>query len=107
MPNSGFAKVAQADELSPGQMKMVEVGNEQVLLANVEGTIYACADICSHAYASLSEGDLTGTEVQCPLHGGSFDVTTGEPMSVPAEEKIKTYEVRISGKDVLLGPAKE
>ncbi len=107
MPNPGFVKVAQAEELSPGQMKMVEVGDEQVLLANVDGAIYACADICSHAYASLSEGDLNGAEVQCPLHGGSFNVITGEPMSVPAEDKIKTYEVRIAGPDVLLGPAKE
>jgi 3-phenylpropionate/trans-cinnamate dioxygenase ferredoxin subunit len=107
MPTPGFVKVAQADELSPGQMKMVEVGEDQVLLANVDGTIYACADICSHAYASLSEGDLTGAEVQCPLHGGSFDVTTGEPMSAPAEDKIKTYQVRLSGGDVLLGPAQE
>lgn len=101
-----FRKVAQVEEIPPGQMKMVEVGEDQILLVNVAGTIYACADVCSHAYASLSEGDLSGSEVQCPLHGAVFDVTTGEVKTPPAEESLRTYEVRIAGNDVLLGPPK-
>ena len=72
MADTGFVKVAEVGELSPGEMKMVELGTEQVLLANVDGNIYACDDICSHAYASLSEGDLNGAEVECPLHGSVF-----------------------------------
>ncbi|MBM3943789.1 MAG: non-heme iron oxygenase ferredoxin subunit [SAR202 cluster bacterium] len=107
MASAKFVKVAQVDEIPSGQMKMVEIGSEQVLLANVSGKIYACSDICSHSYASLSEGDLKDEEVQCPLHGGSFNVITGEPMSAPCEEKIKTFEVRIAGQDVLVGPAKD
>ena len=106
MAQSGFVKVADVGELAPGDMKVVEVGPDQVLLVNVDGTIYALDDICSHAYASLSEGDLAGEEIECPLHGSAFNVVTGEAQTPPADENIRTFEVRIDGQDVLLGAAK-
>ena len=106
MAESGFVKVADVGEISPGEMKVVEVGGEQILLVNVEGNIHACDDICSHAYASLSEGDLNGDEVECPLHGSAFNVVTGEALTPPAEDRIRIFEVRIDGQDVLIGPAK-
>ena len=63
MAQSGFVKVADVGELSPGDMKSVEVGTNQILLINHEGNIYACDDVCSHAYAMLSEGDVNGDEI--------------------------------------------
>jgi 3-phenylpropionate/trans-cinnamate dioxygenase ferredoxin component len=106
MADSGFVKVAAVSEIPPGDMKMVEVGNEQILLVNVDGTIHACDDVCSHSYASLSEGDLEGAEVQCPLHGAMFNVVTGEVLTPPADEPLRLFEVRIEGDDVLVGPPK-
>ncbi|MCH8107629.1 MAG: non-heme iron oxygenase ferredoxin subunit [Chloroflexi bacterium] len=106
MAQSGFVKVADVGELAAGDVKVVEVGSDQILLVNVDGTIYALDDICSHAYASLSEGDLAGEEIECPLHGSAFNVITGEALTPPADENIRTFEVRIDGQDVLLGPAK-
>ena len=106
MAQSGFVKVADVGELAPGDMKVVERGPDQVLLVNVDGTIYAVDDICSHAYASLSEGDLAGEEIECPLHGSAFNVVTGEVQTPPADENVRTFEVRIDGQDVLLGAAK-
>ncbi len=104
MADPGFVKVAQVSEIKPGEMMAVEVGSEQVLLANVNGNIHAVDDICSHAYASLSEGDLNGPEVECPLHGGAFNVTTGEPVCPPANESVRVYKVQIEGDDILVGP---
>ena len=104
MAESGFVKVAAVGELSPGEMKVVEVGEEQVLVVNVGGNIYACDDICSHAYASLSEGDMNGEEIECPLHGSAFNVVTGEVLTPPADENIRVFQVRIDGEDVLVGP---
>ena len=79
MADAGFVKVAQVSEISPGEMITVDFpSGDAVLIANVEGVIHACDDICSHAYASLSEGDINGAEVECPLHGAVFNITTGE-----------------------------
>ncbi len=99
-----FVKVAQVSELSPGDMKQVKVGNEEVLLVNVDGNIHACDDVCTHSYASLSEGDLSGAEVECPLHGALFNVTSGEAITPPAVEALRIFQVRIDGDDILVGP---
>jgi len=105
MADPGFVKVAQVSEIKPGDMMAVEVDNEQVLLANVDGNIHAVDDICSHAYASLSEGDLNGEDIECPLHGVTFNVTPGEPLVPPVSEAIRVYKVQIEGDDILVGPA--
>ena len=104
MAESGFVKVAGLGELSPGEMKYVEVGDDQVLLANVEGAIYACDNVGTHAFAPLAEGDLQGEQVECPLHGSVFNVTTGEVIDAPADENLRVFQVRIEGNDILVGP---
>ena len=104
MAESGFVKVADLGELPPGEMKYVELGDDQVLLANVEGTIYACDNVCTHALAPLAEGALDGEQVECPLHGSVFNVTTGEVIGPPAGENLRVFQVRIEGQDVLVGP---
>jgi len=104
MAESGFVKVADLGELSPGEMKSVEVGDDQVLLANVGGDIYACDNLCTHAFAPLAEGALDGEQVECPLHGSVFNVTTGEVNDPPADESLRVFQVRIEGQDILVGP---
>ena len=106
MADGDFVKVASVSDIGPGDMKVVEVGGEQVLLVNVAGTIHACDDVCTHSYASLSEGDLDGAEIQCPLHGAMFNVATGAVITPPAEEALRSFEIRIEGDDVLVGPPK-
>ena len=103
MAQSGFTKVADVGELSPGDMKSVEVGNDQILLINHEGNIYACDDICSHAYASLSEGDLAGEEIECPLHGGRLDVRDGSAVALPIRRSAESFPVRLDGARVEIG----
>jgi p-cumate 2,3-dioxygenase ferredoxin subunit len=67
-----------------------------IALYNVEGTIYATADSCTHAAASLSEdGTLNGRIVECSWHQGSFDVATGEPCASPCTVALRTYPVKV------------
>lgn len=101
-----FVKVAELDELPPGDMKMVEVGGEQILLANVGGNIWACDNICTHAGAPLSEGELDEDQIECPLHGSVFNVVTGEVIGPPATEGLQLFQVAIEGQDILVGPPK-
>lgn len=96
--------MADLGELFPSETKYVEVGDDQVLLSNVEGTIYACDNTCTHAFASLAEGLLGGDQVECPLHGSVFNVTTGEVYDLPATKGLRVFQVRIEGQDILVGP---
>ena len=104
MVSEGFVKVAEVSELGPGDMKRVNVGNDEVLLVNVDGAIHACDDVCTHSYYSLSEGDLSGEEIECALHGALFNVTTGAVITPPAVVPLRIFQVRIEGDDILVGP---
>ena len=107
MADAGFVKVAQVSEIGPGDMISVDFSGDAVLVANVDGVIHACDDICSHAYASLSEGDINGPEVECPLHGALFNIVTGEALTPPAEAPIKVYKVQVEGDDIYVAPPEE
>jgi nitrite reductase/ring-hydroxylating ferredoxin subunit len=97
---ANFIKVAQQGELAPGQVKSVAVNGTQIALCNVDGGYYVIDDACTHRSALLSEGDLIGKEITCPLHGAIFDVTTGEVLEGPAGENLTSYRVRVSGEDI-------
>jgi len=70
-------EVARLIEIPEGTMKRVTAFNENILLSNVSGRIYATQNDCGHQRASLARGTLEGSVVTCPLHGAKFDVTTG------------------------------
>lgn len=97
-----FVKVGKVEDLAPGKMMQVIVGEQRILLANVDGRYYATDDTCTHEDASLSAGSLRGALVKCPLHGSRFDVRTGRAMEEPAEEDLKTYAVRLEGNSILI-----
>lgn len=106
MAEQGFVKVAETGDLSPGAMKTVTVGEEELCLANVDGKFCAISNECTHRGGTLSDGELNGEEVECPLHGATFSVVTGEVLGPPAQDGVQAYEVQISGNDVMVGPAK-
>ena len=104
-----FTKVAETSEIPNGKMKMVKVKDKEILIANVNDSFYAIANLCIHKGGSLSEGSLEGNIVTCPIHGSRFDVTTGKcihrPRNILIEAKTDdamSYELRVDGEDILL-----
>ncbi len=97
-----FVRVAALDEVPPGALLGVEVGEERICLANVDGTIYALADNCSHQEFPLSAGILEEDQLECAWHGARFDVTDGRALCLPAIRPVKTYEVRVEDGDILV-----
>lgn len=83
----------QCAALADGQMTSVDVEGEAILLCRIDGRYHALRDLCTHAEQPLSEGRLRGPTVYCPLHGARFDVRTGEVLSPPATEPVKSYAV--------------
>lgn len=83
----------------------VEVGRDPVALINLDGQFFALNDICTHQDASLSDGEVFGDEIECPFHGGSFDIRTGQPTSFPVVVPVETYEIRVEG-DVVFAARK-
>ena len=99
-----FVTVAKTSEIEPGQMILVEVDDEDVAVANVNGEYYAFGAECPHAGGPLEEGDVEGNIVVCPWHGAEFDMTTGKALTMPASDSISTYQVRVDGEEIQLSP---
>jgi 3-phenylpropionate/trans-cinnamate dioxygenase ferredoxin subunit len=72
------------------------------MLCNVEGTIYAIEDVCTHDGGQLDQGTLEGHCIVCPRHGATFDVTTGAALTLPAVLPVQSYKVRVAGDDIFL-----
>ena len=96
-----YIRVASVDEIPVGGSRLVELDMVRVALFNLDGTIYAIEDICTHDGGPLVEGRVVnGCEVQCPRHGARFDVRTGAAVAFPAFESTRAYAVRVEGNDV-------
>ena len=79
-----------------------EVGGEEIALYWVDDAVYATHNVCTHAFARLSEGFLDGDCIECPIHQAMFNVKTGEAVAPPAYTAVKTYPCRIEGDDVMV-----
>jgi 3-phenylpropionate/trans-cinnamate dioxygenase ferredoxin subunit len=97
-----FVQAAKLNDIPRGQVKIVAVGDEELALCNVDGAIYAVANICTHDGGPLGEGHLLGDQIECPRHGARFDVRTGAVKALPAIVPIPTFAVRVEGQDVLV-----
>lgn len=91
---SEYVPVLAVAELPPGQAAEVKVGDKAVALFNVGGTFYALTNLCPHRGGPLGQGFVEGSQVSCPWHNYTFDVTTGENV-VNAELKVPCYDVKL------------
>lgn len=98
---------AHLSELADGQMMLVKVAGERVVLARCREGIFAFSDHCTHRGGPLSDGALVGCMVQCPWHGSQFDVTTGRVVAGPAQQKIQTYVTEVRNGEVYILPEKK
>lgn len=115
--------VAPADEIMPGERKIVNVGGRPVAVFNIEGEFFALLNRCPHQGASLCHGLLTGLVtsdipgeiaytrrgefLRCPWHGWEFDVRTGQSYFDPLHTKVRNYPTSVEdGGSVIKGPYK-
>ena len=98
--DEGWVKAASRGDLPEGDIKGVVIAGREIAIYNLGGEIHATDDICTHAYARLSDGWLDRDEIECPLHAGRFDVKTGKAVAPPCTEDLKTYPVRLVGDDI-------
>ncbi len=97
-----WVKVAREADIQNNQPHYVVLNNRGVALYRTAGTVYATDDTCSHAAASLCEGNYHGYVVTCPR--GQFDIRSGRAVKMPAIAPIEVFPVRVDGGDVFLSP---
>ena len=97
--------VARTSDLRPGEMRLVEVSDEKILLLRTfEGRWHALAPTCPHAGAPLEKGALCGSRLICPWHKSCFSASNGALLESPALESLHAYFLEIVGEEVRVDP---
>jgi 3-phenylpropionate/trans-cinnamate dioxygenase ferredoxin component len=95
-----WTRVAALADCPVGQLRSVNANGQQVVLANVDGSVYALEDRCSHEEYPLSDGDLEDSDLVCMYHGARFDVCTGKNKALPAIRPVRSFPVEVREGDV-------
>jgi naphthalene 1,2-dioxygenase system ferredoxin subunit len=98
--SENWIEVADQDAVKAGEVIGVKAGDLDVALYNIDGQIYATHNVCTHANALLSDGWLDGDVIECPLHGGRFEVQTGKGLGPPIICDLAILPVRIEGNKI-------
>lgn len=99
MSNKVF--LIKRDGLQPGQVCKVETAGCPLAVYNVDGAFFATSDVCTHATASLSDGEIVdGDLIACPVHDGQFHIPTGQAVGFPCTADLRTYRVIEEGDEI-------
>lgn len=94
-------EACKVEDIAEGETFKVDFG-QGIAVFNVNGTLYATDDTCTHGKSSLSDGWLEGDVIECAWHAGKFCVRTGKPLSLPVTKPIRTYPIQIEGGSVFI-----
>ena len=100
-------KIGKMSDIPPNRMIAVDALDKKILVANLDGRLYAMDGLCTHAAGHLWEGKLVGTTVKCPKHGSEFDVRTGKVIKGPwvpfgRASDLRTYAVNVEGDEIFV-----
>ena len=90
------------DTLIEGKPVAIDVNGTPVCVVRVADEVFAVADTCTHSEASLAEGEVTGSKIECWLHGAEFELKTGKALTPPATEALKTFNVKRNGNQLTI-----
>jgi 3-phenylpropionate/trans-cinnamate dioxygenase ferredoxin subunit len=98
----GYVAVATTAEIPAGAHKIVDAGEQSIVIFNADGEYYALINECSHDNGPLGEGLVYDHEIMCPRHGARFDFRTGKVLSFPAVADVSAYSVKVEGDKILV-----
>jgi 3-phenylpropionate/trans-cinnamate dioxygenase ferredoxin subunit len=98
MPTETLTETVPLDDIEPGTARRIVVGGLPVALVRIDDDVYAIGDICSHAHVSLSEGEVwpDEREIECPKHGSTFSLETGEALTLPATQPVPVFRTEVA-----------
>lgn len=97
-----FVKVIKASEVKRGEARLIYVSDIAIAIFNAGGAFYATQDYCTGDGGSLSEGILSGTEIQCAGDKARFYLPTGDCTHPLGFKPLQTYRVRVDGDDITI-----
>jgi len=105
-PTEGWQWAADCSQVPETGVLRVELGGHEIAIYRTPEGYFATYDRCTHLRGRLSDGYLSGTEIQCPLHFGRFDVRSGQALSLPCKAPLRSYPVRVEGEQLFISLAR-
>jgi len=103
MTTRGFATGLRAADVTPGTVVTVVVQGKPLCVGHTsDGRWGAIDDVCTHDGGDLGEGELDGDAVECPRHGGRFDLFSGRVLALPPVVPVRAYPVQVEDDEVLV-----
>lgn len=94
MPWTNLVKIA---DLYPGDATPVTLDGDNYAVYDTQHGYSVSENRCTHAGAALCDGYFDGSNIECPLHQGLFDATTGRALAAPVSRALKMYPARVMG----------
>ena len=99
--SGGFVSVARVADVAPGTVRVVEVDGRSLCVGLTEDGEWGAIDnVCTHDGGVLGEGELDDNAVECPRHGGRFDLFTGRVLALPPVRPVRAYETVVDGAEI-------
>ena len=102
--SSDWVDVGGADAVSATAPFATEVDGVALVIVRCGSELYAVEDRCTHDGESLGEAQVEDCQIICPRHGAHFCLRTGEALTPPAYEPLRTYRVREQDGRILVEP---
>jgi len=95
MDDLAFLPTLPLADLAVGRMRSCKIDGREIVLCHSRDGVFAVDNVCTHAFARLSEGFFKGTRITCPLHGASFDVRDGRVLGGPTSAPLAAHATRV------------
>jgi 3-phenylpropionate/trans-cinnamate dioxygenase ferredoxin component len=98
-----WTRLCSEEDLADGDARVFEVDGFTLAAARSGSRVFVVENRCSHDDGPLGEGKLVRSrevEIECPRHGGRFDLTTGKATRMPAVTPIRCFTAKVEGDDI-------
>ncbi len=90
-----YYPICSTEDLPEGERLFIELGDDPVVILNINGEYFAIDDICTHDQGPLGDGEIEDHQIVCPRHGARFDIRTGKVLTLPAVRGVSSYPIRV------------
>ena len=93
--SDNWVEVAKTDAIEMEDLIRFDYGDKTFCVYRIEDGYFATDGMCTHEDVHLEDGLVMDDEIECPMHQGIFNIKSGEALSPPACEDLKTYPVKV------------
>jgi len=92
---SDWTRVASVAEFKVGEVRVIDVDNVMVAVYNLDGEFIAIEDVCPHDGSEIASGCVKNGILECPHHGATFDLRSGDVLTPPAYDPLEMMQLRV------------